>query len=610
MPTTKLVFGDAAITLVKKNIFLKKQVVEGGTHPVKKYLSAPVKETSNRSSAIYFGDAKPISVSNSRFRKSTLMAEANIIIPLDGLTGSSRQVIGEVASGRALNTVARAGSPEERTTAMTTSTFSRLQKLLEPKRYTSTTPKDAGKIVPFSSLTIQPKSSTRQKHSVFDTGFVEKYRALIKKNVASKAKMSNVTDEKQFVTQPTDNILQSQIVEDIPIVTGAFSASVIEMKETPPVVAMTDLNFGALLQPEIEIITQLSIVEDSHLQALSTKDRTEAKILHWPSFVSQGSAESSQASVIEYSPGINERVVGVDIPSGEPAVALQPIQDHPIIDNIAMASRKNINTTTLANHSRITAQPRALASGCDYARMFDASVKSSGGKPPNPKPNYIILPIIEPLQIPAVNDMRSLQTIRDVSRQFDLEPPGTETVLGPRNDNDWRGIAKIQVMPTIDELLPGRRTVYMPRKERMFPLARVVDLAFRHYRESSLGPIRDGTADAMRRMVQGVEFPSTTIETAGATYNAYLNAWIERSHCTEGRFASPAFSLAFTSPGHKYIVQDKVLRGGHLLALLTLSGSEVEVVWLKAAEGWSDRDGHGRISAIGMYTPISSTLLP
>lgn len=206
----------------------------------------------------------------------------------------------------------------------------------------------------------------------------------------------------------------------------------------------------------------------------------------------------------------------------------------------------------------------------------------------------------EPNTLPPINNMQSLKSATTVSRKFDLETPGTGTLLGPRNDNDWRDIAKINVMPTMDELVPGRRTVYMPHKDKMFPLPRVLDVAFRHFREASLGPVRDCTADAMGRMMRGEKFPGTTVEVAGDSYNAYQNARVERFYGTEGRFAATTFTVAFASPGNEFMARESVLRGGHLLALLTMDDNVVHVVWLKATGGWSDRDSRGRISQIGM----------
>lgn len=597
IPTTMIMFGDAAVTLVKERIFSKESRFVAEDTPTNNYLSAPVRETNNRSFAIYFGDAEPISVPNSSFRNLTLMAKENII-PLPHLTCPYHRVINEVTNISASSTVVHTKIPKEQMLITPTNATSRLQNLLESKRRAHPTANYPQKVVPLSGPAVKPRSpTTRQSQSVFDASF-KKYRAPIKKNIMNELKVVDARDNK---TQLVDNVLGLQIVEDIPIFTRTFLESIMEVEDPIPISYVTRVKLGASLRTKAETITQLLTIENSGLvaeQAISTRDHTNTKILHSPSFASQASVDSSQVSTTESPVVIHELepVIGVE--------ALQTVRGESVIASPLIQDSTIINAATPPNTSpsRITTRPRALASACDYARMFDASVRSNGGESskPNPKPNHITLPAIEPQYIPAVNNMQSLQTFRDVARQFDLESPGTETLYGPRNDNDWRDIAKIQVMPTIDELLPGRKTVYMPKKENMFPLARVVDVAFRHYRESSLGHVRDGTADAMMRMVQGVYFPSTTIETSVATYNAYPNTRVEQGHCTEGRFASPAFSLAFTSPGHEYIAQDKVLRGGHLLALLTLSGAEVEVTWLKAAGSWSDRDSHGRISAIGM----------
>lgn len=567
IPATMLVFGDVAITLVKRRISPKKPVAVQEVAMVKGYHSAAVEETTIRSSAINFGDAQPISVPNSRFCNTTFMARENIL-QISRLASPYRRVINEATNINISSIVIQAKKSEERIITPINDSL-RLQNALSLKSHG---PTDFGKTVSLPRLTIQPKTSTTcQIRSVFDTGFVKKHRAFIEKDTAKAIKVMKVVD-------------------DVPITTENLLITVMEAK-TVLVIAGIDKKPDVSVQSEVQIITQLSPIEVPSLvdkQTAFVSECAEASMLHSSS---QCSVESSQPSPRRYSPK-NETRVTTDAVGG---VKLPPVRDCATINTL----RDSINTKTFTPKSII--RPKGLASACDYARLFDARARSKGVEPPKQlEPNHIIFPTIEPQHILAVNDMQSLQTIRDVARQFDLVPPGTGTVLGPRNDNDWQDIAKIQVMPTIDELLPGRKTVYMPRKERMFPLSRVLDLAFRHYRESSLGPVRDCTADAMARMIQGVGFPSTTIQAAGATYNVYRNVQVERYHCTEGRFASLSFSLTFTSPGHEYIAQEKVLRGGHLLALLTLTGVEVEVAWLKAVEGWSDRDGYGKISAIGM----------
>lgn len=567
IPATMLVFGDAAITLVKERISPKKPVAIQEAAMVKNYHLAAVEETTIRSSAINFGDAQPISVPNSRFRNATFMPRENIL-QLSRLASPYRRVINETTNINISNIVIQTKKPEEQIITPIDVSL-RLQNSLSSKSHN---PTDSGKTVSLSRLTIQPRSSTTcQIRSVFDTGFVRRHRAFIEKDAAKAIKVTKVMDD-----------IGPEIVEDVPIAAENPPKASMEVK-TAPVVAGVDGKPDVSVQSEVQIITQLSPIEAPSLVHKQTAFVSECAEASMPHSSSQCSVESSQPSAREYSPKNETRVTTDAV-----GVKLQPVRDCATINTKPFTPKYSI-------------RPKGLASACDYARLFDARARSKGVEPPKQlEPNHIILPAIEPQHIMAVNDMQSLQTIRDVARQFDLVPPGTGTVLGPRNDNDWRDIAKIQVMPTIDELLPGRKSVYMPRKERMFPLSRVLDLAFRHYRESSLGPVRDCTADAMARIIQGVGFPSTTTQAAGTTYNVYHNVQVEGCHCTEGRFASLSFSLAFTSPGHEYIAQEKVLRGGHLLALLTLTGVEVEVAWLKAVESWSDRDGYGKISAIGM----------
>lgn len=564
---TMLVFGDAAITLVKERISPKKPVAVQEAAMVKNCHSAAVEEITIRSSTINFGDAQPISGSNSRFRNATFMSRENIL-QLSRLASPYRRVINEATNINTSNIVIQAKKPEEQIITPIDVSL-RLQNALPSKNHN---PTDFGKTVSLSRLTIQPRSSTTcQIRSVFDTGFVRGHRAFIEKNTAKAIKVTKVVDD-----------IGPEIVEDVLIAAENPPKAFMEVKTA--LVAGVDRKPDVSVQSEVQIITRLSPIEAPSLVDKQIAFVSECAEASMPHSSSQCSVESSQPSAREYSPK-NETQMTTDAVGG---VKPQPVRDCTTINTKPFTPKYSI-------------RPKGLASACDYARLFDARARSKGVEPPKqPELNHTIPPAIEPQHIMAVNDMQSLQTIRDVARQFDLVPPGTGTPLGPRNDNDWRDIAKIQVMPTIDELLPGRKTVYMPRKERMFPLSRVLDLAFRHYRESSLGPVRDCTADAMARIIQGVGFPSTTTQAAGTTYNVYRNVQVEGCHCTEGRFASLSFSLAFTSPGHEYIAQEKVLRGGHLLALLTLTGVEVEVAWLKAVESWSDRDGYGKISSIGM----------
>lgn len=585
IPTTALVFGDAAITLVKKGMSSKKPVVVQEA-TVMNYHPATAKETTTQPFSVRFGDAQPISVPNSRFRNTTTMAKQNVV-PLARLTSPYRRVVNETTDINMSNIVIQTKRSEEQTTAPINVSL-RPPNTLESKNHN---PLDFAKTVSLPRLMIQPKSSTtRRTRSVFDTRGFKKHRALIRKDATKDTKVTEVVDNEYVTSQPANNDIGLEIVKDFPTTTENLPKTATEVKNAPFVVVAIGARSGIAAQSEFQIITRLSPTEDPSLvnkQTAITREFAEPMTLHSPS---QCSVESSQPTPRGYSPTDGTRM-NTDAVGG---VKFSPVQDCATINTL----RCNVETIPLA--PKYSIRPKALASACDYASLFDARARSKGVESTKPEPSHIILPAIEPQYIPAVNDMRSLQAVRDVTRQFDLVPPGTGTLLGPRNDNDWRDITKIQIMPTIDELLPGRKTVYMPRKEKMFPLSRVLDLAFRHYRESSLGPVRDCTADAMARMVQRAGFPSTTIEAAGAAYNVYHNARVEGCHCTEGRFASPAFSLAFTSPGHEHIAQEKVLRGGHLLALLTLSGVEVKVAWLKAVGGWSDRDGYGRISAIGM----------
>lgn len=581
IPTTALVFGDAAITLVKGVVFSKKPVtVQEAT--VMNDHSVTAKETAIQLFAVRFGDAQPISVPNSRFRNIAIMAKQNVV-PLARLTSPYRQVINEATDINMPNIIIQNKRSEEQTTTPI-NIYLGPQNTLESKLHN---PLDFAKTVSLPRLMIQPKSSTtRQTRSVFDTGLFKKHSALIRKGATKEVKITKVVDDERVTSQPADSDIGLEIVKDVPTTTKKFPKTATEVKNAPFIVAIG----GIAAQSEVQVIAQLSPIEGPSLvnkQTAIIREFAEETILHSPS---QRSVKSNQPTPRGYS-STNKTRMSTDAVGG---VKSTPVRDCATINT----PRYNIDTIPLTPKYPI--RPKALASACDYASLFDARARSKGVESTKPEPSHIILPAIEPQHIPTVNDMRSLQAIRDVTRTFDLVPPGIGTLLGPRNDNDWRDITKIQIMPTTDELLPGRKTVYMPRKERMFPLSRVLDLAFRHYRESSLGPVRDCTADAMARMVQRAGFPSTTIEVAGAAYNVYHNAWVEGCHCTEGRFASPAFSLAFTSPGHEHIAQEKVLRGGHLLALLTLSGVEVEVAWLKAVGGWSDRDGYGRISEIGM----------
>lgn len=200
-----------------------------------------------------------------------------------------------------------------------------------------------------------------------------------------------------------------------------------------------------------------------------------------------------------------------------------------------------------------------------------------------------------------VNDVTTLKSTINVTRVFDLETPGVGTDLGPRNDNDFRDFTRITVLPTMDEIIPGRQTVYMPYKEMMFPLTKVLDVAFRHEREAILGPVRDCVADTMRRIIQGDKFENSTSEAAGRAYGVYTDAWIGNASVSGGRNAKTSFAVSFASPGHEFLKKDTVLKSGHLLAVLTCSGKSFKVIWVTATMDWNDRDIRGRPSKIGMF---------
>ena len=94
---------------------------------------------------------------------------------------------------------------------------------------------------------------------------------------------------------------------------------------------------------------------------------------------------------------------------------------------------------------------------------------------------------------------------------------------GPRHDNDFDQIDRIQIMPTVDEI-GSNDSDYLPRLDETHhhirnPLQRLLDRQFRLLREDTLGPIREVLrAVAQKPVKQGT---STALTTTEVRHNRY-----------------------------------------------------------------------------------------
>lgn len=125
--------------------------------------------------------------------------------------------------------------------------------------------------------------------------------------------------------------------------------------------------------------------------------------------------------------------------------------------------------------------------------------------------------------------------------QVDL--PGELSREGPRHDNDHADIAKINILPTSDEIR-SHRNEYLPQKALDYPhhldgISRVIDSQFRLLRADTSGQIREAVRSVQENWKDLVEEDGSDkgrkrkICSAGVRTLIYTNAQIERIHCAQ-----------------------------------------------------------------------------
>jgi hypothetical protein len=154
---------------------------------------------------------------------------------------------------------------------------------------------------------------------------------------------------------------------------------------------------------------------------------------------------------------------------------------------------------------------------------------------------------------------------------------GNLSKQGPRHDNDFEGIADIQILPTIGEILSDR-TEYLPISDpsawHLKGAAGLLDRQFRLFREDAIGRIRAGA----------ITVPNGAAHTGARTYS-YRNVRIAGAEMDSQR--GLLFALHFDQP-QESINKSKAERdrwwavSGRLApdALVTLIGSNKVAVFL------------------------------
>ncbi|SMQ51354.1 unnamed protein product [Zymoseptoria tritici ST99CH_3D7] len=111
--------------------------------------------------------------------------------------------------------------------------------------------------------------------------------------------------------------------------------------------------------------------------------------------------------------------------------------------------------------------------------------------------------------------------------EFARELPGSLSEAGPRHDNDHEDITKIQILPTLQEILSSREE-YLPSIDpRQWHLAGASGLLDRHFRllrEDTVGQVRDAANFELRRLQNPLMGPQ--INRQGARTYVYQDVQI------------------------------------------------------------------------------------
>lgn len=213
---------------------------------------------------------------------------------------------------------------------------------------------------------------------------------------------------------------------------------------------------------------------------------------------------------------------------------------------------------------------------------------------------YSIL-IGELQEIPTINALQVYPGRKKHGANYNLDPPGLSTVLGPRSDNDWSDFTRIRILPTLDEVI-SERPIYLPHKSSITCPHDVFDVGFRHQREAVLGQVKLALSNLIQKVLLGEQFITGSKDGQEPIYRVYKNCTITHGFIEQCKIPVLNFGLWFVAPAKEQIHNETVLRNGHLLALLIQSDGDLSLVWLQATQDWSNKDEHGKISDIGRYT--------
>ncbi|KAI5839916.1 hypothetical protein DFP73DRAFT_587337 [Morchella snyderi] len=210
---------------------------------------------------------------------------------------------------------------------------------------------------------------------------------------------------------------------------------------------------------------------------------------------------------------------------------------------------------------------------------------------------YSIL-IGEPQEIPTINALKVYPGRKKHRANYNLDPPGFSTILGPRSDNDWSDFTRIRILPTLDEVISDR-PIYLPHKSSVACPHDVFNVGFRHQREAVLGQVKLALSNLIHKVSLGEQFITGSNDVQEPIYRVYKNCTITHGFIEQCKIPVLNFGLWFVAPAKEQIHNETVLRNGHLLALLIQSDEDLSLVWLQATQDWSNKDEHGKISDIG-----------
>lgn len=196
-------------------------------------------------------------------------------------------------------------------------------------------------------------------------------------------------------------------------------------------------------------------------------------------------------------------------------------------------------------------------------------------------------------QVPCIPNRLSSQS-RLPNQAFDNDGPGILAELGPRHDNDHVEIERIQILPSMDEILSLRRP-YMPSRHphalHRLPLGfpRLLDINFRQLRYDSVEKVMDCMYHASQRLhtmagraLSPTDYDDRTVTPKGSRYSFFHGVAFEEIMFHERK--GVMFRISFACPpglrgtrmgtsGH--------LEDGMLVALVGLDSADLSVTFME-----------------------------